>query len=987
MIDDILTSAERLRFDELPASLSADDIVRYFTLSKSEIDEAKKCRGAINQVGFALQFCALRMIGRFPTDFSQVPVDIINYLASQLSVDVSLSFSYPQRERTKWDHTERIRQIIGFSPFDEEVEIQLSAALREQAFQCNQSRVLIEFAREKLYLDRIVRPAVTTVERLVGQVRTQTEEEIFSLIYAQLDPNLKFQLSKLLVVEEGEKFSQLQRFKEPPPQASPSALLTLMSQIDQVREIGIDKLDFSLLNENKIKYLAKLGKGYSTSPMLRFKEQKRYSLLACFLHETLTETIDTAIDMYNALITSVIRRSKNDLDNLTKKTAKEKNKLVILLRDIGATLLNEEIDDQHVRNRIYQEIIPKEELEQKVEQCELLARPADYNCWDFVETRYNYTRQFSVRFLETFTLHPNQEEDDLFIAVQLIKQCNKENIRKIPPSAPTSFIPKSWMEQMEQEDGSLDRHFYELCTLVKLKDALRSGDIWVEGSRRYLPLSHYLFSDAHWEENRSKYYQQLSLPENPNQFIAEMKEKFKQISNSVDSNIYKNSFAEIVDDTLSLSRDKAAPKNEEVEGLKQSVRKLLPRIKLPDLLIEVDKWTHFTRHFTSLGGLEPRTISLQKSLFANFMAQGCNIGLVNMADSTPDITYRQLFHISTWYINDDTLRKAIAEIINFQHRLPMAAVWGDGTKSTSDGMRFNVPVNAFGASFHPKYFGKYGRGVTRYSFLSDQLTEFYIIIIPSNLREATYVLDGLLNNETDLNPQQHFTDEHGYTENVFALASLLGFRFCPRFKDFAAQNIYKISNEVVYSKIEPLFREEKTNRVRIINTSLIIEQWDNIVRLVASLKNRKVTASLLIQKMGTYSRASRLIRAIREIGRIFKTLYILEYIDNPQLRGEVRLHLSRHESKNTLARYLFLGEEGELRRRDYESQMERMSCLSLLMNCIVAWNTHYISKAIEQLRSEGNQIDSSLIAHITPLMHAHINPYGVYYFNVEETEA
>ena len=151
-----------------------------------------------------------------------------------------------------------------------------------------------------------------------------------------------------------------------------------------------------------------------------------------------------------------------------------------------------------------------------------------------------------------------------------------------------------------------------------------------------------------------------------------------------------------------------------------------------------------------------------------------------------------------------------------------------------------------------------------------------------------------------------------------------------------------------------------------------------------TLKNRKVTASLLIQKMGTYSRASRL-RAIREIGRIFKTLYILEYIDNPQLRGEVRLHLTRHESKNTLARYLFLGEEGELRRRDYDSQMERMSCLSLLMNCIVAWNTHYISCAIEQLRSEGNQIDSSLIAHITPLMHAHINPYGVYYFNVEET--
>lgn len=115
------------------------------------------------------------------------------------------------------------------------------------------------------------------------------------------------------------------------------------------------------------------------------------------------------------------------------------------------------------------------------------------------------------------------------------------------------------------------------------------------------------------------------------------------------------------------------------------------------------------------------------------------------------------------------------------------------------------------------------------------------------MREAAYVLDGLLNNETDLNPQEHFTDEDGYTENVFALASLLGFRFCPRFKDLAEQKIYKLNKEQVYPSIEPLFREKKTNRVFVINTSLIIEQWDNIVRLVASLKNRIVSASLLVK--------------------------------------------------------------------------------------------------------------------------------------------
>ncbi|MBD3207825.1 DUF4158 domain-containing protein, partial [Candidatus Bathyarchaeota archaeon] len=513
--------------------MSADDIVRYFTLSKSEIDEAQKCRGAINQVGFALQLCALRMIGRFPTDYQQVPIEAINYLASQLDVASFSFFNYPQREQTKWDHAERIRQLTKFKPFDEEVKVELSVALREQALQCNQSRGLMAFAREKLYRDRIVRPAANTLERLIAKIKHQVEEEIFSFIFGQLDENMKQIFSQLLVVEEGSKFSPLQLFKKPPPAASPNALLALLRQIEQIREIGIEKLDFSFLSENKVKYLAKLGKGYSTSPMLRFKEKKRYSLLACFLRETLTETIDTAIDMYNALITSVIRRSKNDLNNLTQKVAKEKNEMVILFKDIGSILLDEEILDEEVRNRIYQEVIPKEQLQHKVEACESLARPADYNCLDFIETRYNYTRQFSVHFLETIDIRPYQQEEDLFRALKLIKQCNEENQRKIPPSAPTGFVPKSWMEQMQKEDGTIDRHFYELCTLVKLRDALRSGDIWVEGSRRYLPIKRYLFSDNHWTENRQKYYQQLSLPVSPYQFIADMKEEFIQISNSV----------------------------------------------------------------------------------------------------------------------------------------------------------------------------------------------------------------------------------------------------------------------------------------------------------------------------------------------------------------------------------------------------------------------------------------------------------------------
>jgi len=226
MTDDILTKAERLEFDELPTSLSAGLITRYFTLSKIEIDESKECRGAINQVGFALQLCALRMIGRFPTDYQQVPIEVINYLASQLDIALFSEFNYPQREQTKWDHAERVRLLTQFKPFDEEAIAKLSIALREQALQCNQSRFLMTFAKEKLYhekplrpsaslRDRIVRPAADTLERLIARIKKQVSEEIFSFLSAQLDESMRQTFEKLLVVEEESRFSPLQLFKKP----------------------------------------------------------------------------------------------------------------------------------------------------------------------------------------------------------------------------------------------------------------------------------------------------------------------------------------------------------------------------------------------------------------------------------------------------------------------------------------------------------------------------------------------------------------------------------------------------------------------------------------------------------------------------------------------------------------------------------------------------------------------------------------------------
>ncbi len=142
------------------------------------------------------------------------------------------------------------------------------------------------------------------------------------------------------------------------------------------------------------------------------------------------------------------------------------------------------------------------------------------------------------------------------------------------------------------------------------------------------------------------------------------------------------------------------------------------------------------------------------------MAMGTNIGLTKMADATPDITYHQLTHASQWRMYDDALQRAQSILVNFQHKIPLSSYWGDGTTSSSDGMRVQIGVSSLSASFNPHY--GTGKGATIYRFVSDQFSSFYTKVINTNARDAVHVIDGLLHHESDLVIEEHYTDTAGY---------------------------------------------------------------------------------------------------------------------------------------------------------------------------------------------------------------------------------
>jgi len=249
-------------------------------------------------------------------------------------------------------------------------------------------------------------------------------------------------------------------------------------------------------------------------------------------------------------------------------------------------------------------------------------------------------------------------------------------------------------------------------------------------------------------------------------------------------------------------------------------------------------------------------------------------------------------------------------------------------------------------------------------------------VIPSTVRDATYVLDEILGNETELPVAEHTVDTHGFTEVVFALFSALGLTFSPRIRDVADQRLYRMEGLDLSKVDRSLFKGK-------INEKSILGHWDDILRVAGSLKLGWVTSSLLVSRLQARPRKNALTRALQEYGRLQKTIFLLRYARDVDLRKRINRQLNKGEELHALRRFLFFANEGEIRRAQYADQAAQALCLNPVTNAVIAWNTVYMAEVFRALRAEGHPVDDEDVRYLAPTLRAHINVYGIYRFDLD----
>jgi TnpA family transposase len=405
----------------------------------------------------------------------------------------------------------------------------------------------------------------------------------------------------------------------------------------------------------------------------------------------------------------------------------------------------------------------------------------------------------------------------------------------------------------------------------------------------------------------------------------------------------------------------------EVERLDAVVDRLLPKVRVTHLLSEVARRTGFTDRFTELRSGKPH--SNPQALLAAILSDATNLGVERMADSSQGVTYAQLAWTHAWYISEENYAAALACIIDAQAALPLARVWGDGTTSSSDGQFFRSGRRGAAGAVNAKYGADPGQKI--YTWVSDQYGPFHAKLISATAAEALYVLDGLLFHGSSLEIREHYTDTGGVTDHIFALCHLLGFRFVPRIRDLADRRLGAFEPASRYREAEPLIG-------RPINTAIITECWDDVIRLAASLKAKTVAPSVMLKKLSGYKRQNRLDFALQEIGRIERALFTLDWLESKELRRRCLAGLNKGESRHALAAEVFTQRQGRMTDRTLESQEFRASGLNLVIAAIIYWNTLYMGRAVDHLRGVGRDAPDHLLAHVAPLGWSHISLTGDY---------
>lgn len=991
----ILTPSEQQAFD-YPPILPVEIQSVCFSINSSLEKETNALKTSINKVGFLLQYAYFKACKRFFM-VSRFTQDQIRYATTLLNIDPVEVDLASYKKKIPIEHQKKILKLLDYRPFNHTVTAWLKEAMLCWIEQQLEPKQIFIQVLSLLQQHQVEVPSYHRLAELITSTFAEFEDSLLSKMHGSLSLEDKKFLDALLEEEDGTSQTTLSQLKIINQSTKPKAIQASLVTFKKIKDSFLKLrpiVDALKLSPRSIIYYGTWVQKAKLSQLKQFPDAtKRYLHLLAFLQHQFYLRQDYFVDVVLKCVQSSKNAVAKKLQESEQLTRAERRKAVRHLSDshghqralideinqiVKSPVLTDKGKVDTIQALLDEYALQHSEAEQQ--KMELYEKSLAFIAKD--EDYFNHLEKLSIplqhrmaNVITALEFNEDSSDKDLLSAIAYLR----ENEGQITSQAPLGFLSQEEQEALWDKDNKFRISLYKILLFTHCADAIKSGVLNLKYSYRYKAIQDYLIDKETWKNHRAQLIQSAGL-ENLLDYKRTL-EKLKQILEEKYQGVNqcfiekRNPYLS-VDEKGDIHVTTPAIEREDTEYT-AALLEQAGYFPILQILSQVEKITQFTHCFKHHSIKHVKQRPQPEVYFAGLIGLGCNIGVRKMAQISSGIRENTLLNAVNWYFNLKNLQAANQRIVDFINKLTLPNIFledKEKTHSVSDGKKVNVRVESLLASFSFKYFGR-DKGVSIYTFIDERQALFHSLVLSASEREAAYVIDGLLQNEV-IKSNIHSTDTHGFTETIFAATYFLEIAFAPRIKKVGKQHIYAFSSPKTYER-----RGYKILPSRIIYHELIAKHWDDILRFMATIKLKITTASQLFKRLSSYAKENPLYQALKEFGRIIKSIFILTYFDDIKLRQRIEKQLSRIELANKFSGAIFFANNSELSQATREEQEIVTTCKVLIQNAIVLWNYLYLSQLLANCiddKERGGMV--SMIKNCSVIVWRHINLHGEYDF-------
>jgi TnpA family transposase len=839
---------------------------------------------------------------------------------------------------------------------------------------------------------RVLLPALDSLTRLIGHVVAQTNLRLWETLMDLVTGEQAQLLLDLVEVPDGERISSLERLRREPTGQTAAALVKALGRVAEVAGIGLGGVDLSVVPQRRVVDLARSG---MTSNATTLRQKRPYSKRVATLLATVAylaaKATDDALELFDVVMTSQLlaraeRQSAKDQAKRYPRVSREAGKLAAA---VGVLLEATEVDQDMPLDQIWdliENVVPRAQLRAAVALIHEVAPPGtnpEAEWQAALCARLPVARRFVRVLAETIEFGATADAARVLIALRGLPALLEAKPSKRVPTGffdarltDVEVVPAGWRTQVFTEGrppGTVDRAGYTFCVLSQFHARLKRRDIFAAASSRWADPRAKLLAGDEWRAKREVLLESLQLPEDPDGLLEECTAELDGAWRHMAQRAAAGEVTAGADGRLHAAALKAVAEPDTLVALRERCQQMMPQVDIGDLVLEVMGWhPRFVDAYTHISG-GARMSDLPVTLAAILTAQALNVGWSPViSPNTPALTRSRISHVYQNYVRAETHAAANAPLIDGQAGLATAAAWGGGLVAAVDGTRFVVPVRSLHARPNPKYFGR-RKGATLLNLITDQGVGTASMVVSGTARDSLNAVDLLYRRDGGRQPQVLISDTGSYTDMTFSLLRLLGVAYRPELADLPDQKLWRINPNADYGILDATARGR-------VDPSRIKRHWPDILRLVASVHSGAVSASDVMRMLQHGGNPTQLGHALANLGRVFKTLHVLAYVDAESYRRAIKRMRNLQEGRHGLAKYVFHGRRGELREPYHAGMEDQLGALGLVINCITLWNTVYLDAIIDRLRADGFPVLDADVARLSPYMYAHVNVHGHYTF-------